>query len=111
MRIIYFFLASGLGAVTRYLIDSQLRLIYKFPIGILLVNVTGSFLLGLIIGSNSDLIFALIGFCGALTTWSAFAIDLDDARINKRNKEFFLNIAGNYGLAITAMLLGRWISG
>ncbi len=110
MRLLYFFLASGLGAVTRHLIATQMRRLYSFPVGVLLVNTIGSFLLGLVIRENSDLSFALIGFCGALTTWSAFALDLDEARRDGRNKEFFLNIALNFGAAVVAMLLGLWLS-
>jgi CrcB protein len=110
MRLAYFFLASGLGAVTRYLIDTQMRRLFSFPVGILIVNALGSFLLGVVISDGSDLAFALIGFSGALTTWSAFALDLDDARRSGRNKEFFINIGLNYGVTIASMLLGLWVS-
>lgn len=110
MRLVYFFLASGLGAVTRHLIDTQMRRLFSFPIGILIVNVIGSFLLGLVIDEGTDIAFALIGFCGALTTWSAFALDLDKARNEGKNREFFINIALNYGVTITAALAGLWVS-
>ncbi len=110
MRLLYFVLASGLGATTRYLIDTQMRRLFSFPVGILIVNVIGSFLLGVVIGEESDIAFAIVGFCGALTTWSAFALDLDNQRRGGENKEFFLNIAMNFGISIVAMLIGRWIS-
>ena len=110
MRLIYFFLASGVGATTRYLITSQLRQLFSFPLGVLIVNTFGSFLLGLVIGESSNLAFAIIGFCGALTTWSAFALDLDLQRREGKRREFFINIALNYGLAIVAMLTGLWVS-
>lgn len=111
MRLLYFFLASGLGATTRYLIDTQMRRLFSFPAGILIVNVVGSFLLGLVIGEETDLTFAIVGFCGSLTTWSAFALDLDGERRAGKNGEFFVNIALNFSISIVAMLLGRWISG
>lgn len=110
MKLFYFFLASGLGAVTRHLITTQMRRLFSFPAGVLIVNTIGSFLLGIVIEERSDLAFALIGFCGALTTWSAFALDLDKARREGRIKEFFLNVALNYGFAIVAMLTGIWLS-
>ena len=110
MRLIYFFLASGLGALTRYLIDRSMRRLFVFPVGILVVNTIGSFLLGLILGEGTDLAFAIVGFCGALTTWSAFALDLDQERRAGKNREFFLNIALNFTFSIVAMLVGRWIS-
>ena len=110
MRLIYFILASGLGATTRFLIDTQMRRLFSFPTGILIVNVVGSFLLGIVVGEETDIAFAIIGFCGALTTWSAFALDLDSQRREGKNKDFFLNIGLNFGISLVAMLIGRWIS-
>lgn len=110
MRLIYFFLASGLGAITRYLIDSQMRRLFNFPIGILIVNTLGSFLLGVVVREEADIAFAIVGFCGALTTWSAFALDLDDQRRGGKGRDFLLNIALNFGISIVAMLLGLWVS-
>ena len=110
MRLLYFILASGLGATTRYLIDTQMRRLFSFPVGILIVNVVGSFLLGIVIGEETDIAFAIVGFCGSLTTWSAFALDLDGERRAGKNGEFFVNIALNFSISIVAMLLGRWIS-
>ena len=111
MRLLYFFIASGLGAVTRYLIDRYFRLNFTFPWGILIVNTFGSFLLGLITSSNSDLAFAGFGFCGALTTWSAFALDLDKARRTGNGFQLFTNIAANFIFGVCALLLARSISG
>ena len=110
MRLLYFVLASGMGAVTRYLIDTQLRRLYSFPTGILIVNTIGSFLLGVVARESTTIAFAIVGFCGALTTWSAFALDLDQERRAGRNKEFFLNIALNFTLSVAAMLVGLWVS-
>ena len=45
MRLIYFLIGAGVGAPTRYLIDRYFRSEYRFPIGILIVNVIGSFIL------------------------------------------------------------------
>ena len=111
MRLLYFILGSGLGAVTRYLIDSQMRRLYSFPAGILIVNTIGSFLLGVVAEESTTISFAIIGFCGALTTWSALALDLDQERRKGRNREFFLNIALNITCGVAAMLLGLWVSG
>ena len=110
MRLLYFFLASGLGALTRYLIDTQMRKLFAFPLGILIANAIGSFLLGLVVREEAEIAFALIGFCGALTTWSAFALDLERARSDGKNKEFFLNIGLNYAATIVAMLAGLWVA-
>jgi len=105
MRLLYFFLGSGLGAVTRYLTDRYFRRNFTFPWGILIVNTFGSFLLGLIIGNDSEMAFVGFGFCGALTTWSAFALDLDKARRTNNGLQLFGNIAANFTFGVGALLL------
>lgn len=109
MRLLYFFLGSGLGAVTRYMVDRYFRQNFTFPWGVLIVNVFGSFLLGLIIGADSDLAFAGFGYCGALTTWSAFALDLDTARRDGKGLQLFANVAANFIFGVGALLLARQI--
>jgi CrcB protein len=82
----------------------------KFPLGILVVNTAGSFLLGLVIESETNLSFALMGFCGALTTWSAFALDLFEDVSEKNYRSFALNLLSNYGLGVLAAALGIWVA-
>ena len=82
----------------------------KFPLGIVIVNVSGSFLLGLIIDSGSNIAYGLMGFCGALTTWSAFALDLFEEVDKKDFRSFTLNLLTNYGLGVLAAALGIWVA-
>ena len=107
MKILFFALGAGIGAPTRYVIDTFFRSNYRFPIGILIVNVFGSFLMGVISNDPSQLGYALLGFCGALTTWSAFSLDLFIQR--SRLRDFAVNLFGNYFLGIAAAILGVWI--
>ncbi len=74
-------LGGAVGANLRYLLDrwAGRRLDSPFPWGTLLVNVTGSLILGLLAGTamygtRSDVLQATlgVGLCGALTTFSAF---------------------------------------
>ncbi len=71
------------GSVARYLV-SQLNLTISFhsvPVGTLLVNITGSFVIGFLTGiaDKSMLLtpqwrlFLMVGLCGGFTTFSAFA--------------------------------------
>lgn len=66
---------GALGAAVRYLL--VLRISGRFPWSILVANLAGSFLLGLLLDSAPPdlLLFAGVGFCGALTTFSTFALD------------------------------------
>ena len=57
------------GAPLRYYVDHQFRRRFTFPGGVLLVNIAGSFLLGLISKASSETWALLgIGFAGAFTT-------------------------------------------
>ena len=83
---IYLFVALGgfVGAPSRYLIDRAVnnRVESDLPWGTFLVNISGSFVLGLLTGlslSNhlSSVAKALLGtgFCGAYTTFSTFTFE------------------------------------
>ena len=110
MRLSLFVLGAFVGAPTRYVIDTYFRSYTKFPLGIVIVNVSGSFLLGLVIESGSDIAYGLTGFCGALTTWSAFALDLFEEVDKKDFRSFTLNLLTNYGLGVLAAALGIWVA-
>ena len=70
-------------ALTRILLDASNRL--GFPLNTLLINLGGSALLGWLMASaqgaevpvhqNPMFMFAGLGFCGALTTFSTFAVE------------------------------------
>ena len=71
MTVVGFVLAAAAGAVLRHLVATGSR---QARHGILVVNVAGSFVLGLLVGSGHTTVVVLgTGFCGALTTWSSFA--------------------------------------
>jgi CrcB protein len=68
-------LGAAVGAPLRFAVGS--RLDGRWPWGTLLVNVVGSFLLGLLSAlALSEHTLALLGtgFCGGFTTYSAFAV-------------------------------------
>lgn len=110
MTIIYIAIGAGVGAPTRYLIDRYFRSTTSFPWGILIVNVLGSFLFGVVNHSSANTMALLgVGFSGALTTWSAFALDLEHEYAMGLNKEFLLNIFLNYGLGFLAVVIGMQV--
>ena len=94
-----FIAGAAIGAPLRYLIDKYFRTKYVFPLGILIVNVIGSFILGY----NQDNYF-IMGFCGAFTTWSAFMLDVDRELPFRRRTA--INIALTFGLSIAAVAAG-----
>jgi CrcB protein len=76
--------AGTLGSVLRYLVDVFVgsRTVVAFPAGTLIVNLTGSFLFGLLAGlvlyhafpTTPELVLGT-GFCGAYTTFSTFTLE------------------------------------
>ena len=109
MKLGFFLIGAFIGAPTRYLIDKYFRSYMKFPLGILIVNVLGAFLLGVVLNTESTIGFAVMGFCGALTTWSALLLDLFDELNSKNYKTFALNLLSNYGVGVAAAALGIWV--
>ena len=99
MIVLAFIAGAALGAPLRYLIDKFFRSRYVFPGGILIVNVVGSFILGY----NHDNYFVM-GFCGAFTTWSAFALDVDKELPFRRRVT--TNIFLTFALSIAAVAIG-----
>lgn len=66
-------LAGGVGAVLRYLLDRAVSTAVgrRFPWGIVVVNVTGSFALGIVTAALPDQAFLLgAGLLGGFTTFS-----------------------------------------
>jgi fluoride exporter len=80
----YVAIGSALGGVSRYLLGGlvQRLLDTTFPAGTLFVNISGSFLLGVILRYAVDTsltpevrAFLTIGFCGGYTTFSTFSYE------------------------------------
>ncbi len=107
--------AGALGAPSRYLLDGfiQQRTSRQWPLGTLVINVTGSFALGVLSGLvlyhafPNDLEVVLgAGFCGSFTTFSTFTFET--ARLAE---EGAWRQAGEYwaltlGVGIAAAALG-----
>ena len=78
-------LGGFLGTISRFLISSSMEKYFatSFPIGTIMVNLIGCFLIGLLsgyftqkLGDQTQLFFFLtIGVLGGFTTFSAIAID------------------------------------
>jgi CrcB protein len=80
-------LAAGLGAVARYVVDRLVPRPAGFPLGILVVNVSGSLLLGIVTGlglhhrmSSGWIAILGAGVAGGYTTLSTWAWDTADLR-------------------------------
>lgn len=102
------------GAYLRYRIVNAPISISGLPVSVLMVNIIGSFLLGifsvLAVGLNLDLKYTLlfaIGFCGSFTTMSSFALETSNLMDSNRFNLAILNIIANVGLSLSALVTGR----
>lgn len=73
-------LGGALGAVCRFAVSIQMKRIFstEFPLSTLLINLTGSFLLGLLLGFDPASLVRLLlgtGFLGGFTTFSTFQVE------------------------------------
>ena len=111
MRALYVALGAGFGGPARFFIDTYLRKYSNRPYGTFLVNIVGSFLIGLTFHSTGhwhDLV--AIGFAGAFTTWSTFMLDIYLAWKLKDYKEAILNLLISLVLGLAAAWLGLYLT-
>jgi len=107
MKVLLVILGAAVGAPARFAVDQYIRRYTTKPYGIFLVNILGSFLLGLTHGRSEqthDLV--AIGFAGAFTTWSTFMLDIYLAYELKRHKEAALNLTMSLGIGLLAAWCG-----
>ena len=119
MRTMWIGAAGFLGAITRYRVDRWItyRMKGSFPWGTLLVNLTGCFLVGVLISIvaervavHSDLRAALtVGFVGAYTTFSTFAYQTLTLSENGNIDLAVLYVLGSRLPGVVAVWLGTLI--
>ena len=112
-------LAGGLGALTRFVVDTEVgrrtpRL--GVPLGTLVVNVTGSLLLGWITGwwafHTGDPALKLIlgtGFMGGYTTFSTASVEAARMARGGENLRSAIHAGVVLLLSVTAAALGTWL--
>ncbi|MDG6926815.1 MAG: CrcB family protein [Nitrososphaerota archaeon] len=112
--ILYLFAGAAVAVVLRYKITGDPLFFGSLPLSVLIVNIIGSFILGL--SSTATQSFGLdqrytlligIGFCGTLTTMSTFALEsvnlLSAGKTLIAAADVFLNV----GASMLAILAGR----
>jgi fluoride exporter len=103
----YVIFGAAIGAPARFAVDQYIRKYTDKPYGTFLVNVIGSFIIGLTLARNEDIQDLIaVGFAGAFTTWSTFMLDIYQAFELKRYKEAAINLFLSLGLGLAAAYLG-----
>lgn len=107
-------LAGGLGAVLRLIVDGVVssRSRAPLPLGIPLVNITGSFAMALVVGSlDGDLVRVLgTGLLGGFTTFSAASLEVVRLAENERKGAAVVYAAGTLLACVAAATLGLWLT-
>lgn len=107
--------AGFLGAVARYLVAGLVSKVDEtFPWGTFVVNLTGSFVLGLLVAAfahrfvvHADLRVALtVGFLGAYTTFSTFALETFEFAETGSPGLALLNVGASVLAGVVSVWLG-----
>lgn len=114
----YLYIAVGgaLGSLARYwmagAIDSRFNT--NFPWGTVLVNIAGSFAIGIFAAmaagdgrwgiSDNARLFLIVGICGGFTTFSSFSLQT----LNLLRDGLLLKAGGNVGISVIACVAATW---
>lgn len=112
MTAVLFLLASvagGVGAGLRYLVDIGVMVLtrWRFPWGIVVVNITGSFALGVVTASLPESGFLLgAGFLGGYTTFSTAMLDALALWRDGERPASIAHLIGTFGACAVAAAAG-----
>lgn len=115
----YFWVAFGsaLGGIARFWCSGLVGALIgeTFPWGTLLINVIGSFVIGLfatLTGVDGRLLvgsltrqFVMVGLCGGYTTFSSFSLQT----LNLINDGEWLHAGANVVLSVVLCVIGVWV--
>jgi CrcB protein len=120
MKFLLVAIGGGVGAVLRYWLSSvvnQAAGFHAFPFGTVVVNLIGSFVIGLLAGIfermvvPQDLrIFLLTGILGGFTTFSSFGLETALLFRDEKNGLAVANIIVSNAMGVTMVVLGFMLS-
>jgi CrcB protein len=129
VRLLFLAVGGALGTLARYGLNGlvshhqskHLPWAAVFPLGTLVVNVSGCFLIGVLAAISGPAMgrtwlkpewrdFLMIGFCGGYTTFSSYGIQTLNLARDGEWLWVGLNIVGSNVLSLLAVYLG-WVCG
>jgi CrcB protein len=115
VKYLYILIGGGIGSTLRYLLSNLIInfLNKAFPLGTLIVNITGCFLIGLLFGFSEKIIissnirlFIFVGLLGGFTTFSSFGLETFNLIRQSEIKYAILNFTLNNFLGILFVFIG-----
>ncbi len=111
---------GGAGALTRYIAGAAIMTRFggRFPLGTLVINVTGSFLIGFLmtlLTGRLDIdprwrLLLVVGFLGGFTTFSSFEWETYSAAREGELWAGMLNVVSSVMLGYAAVWLGSMLA-
>lgn len=107
-------LGGALGASVRYLVNVAVPRVlgHGFPVATMVVNVLGSFLMGVLVvvlaekAGNRMAPFLMTGVLGGFTTFSAFSLDAVRLYLDGQTGAAAGYVLGSVGLSLLALVAG-----
>jgi fluoride exporter len=120
-RYLVVLLGAGLGGLARYAAGSWIMARYggRFPLGTFLINVTGSFLIGLLMTLFTERLaphpnwrlFLVVGILGGYTTFSSFEYECYQALREGARWIGILYMTGSVAVGYLGVWLGALLAG
>ena len=120
---VYVAVGAALGGVARFGLAGfiQQRAGLSFPTGTLVVNLTGAFLLGVLVKvaaqsasiTPETRLFLTTGFCGGYTTFSTFSYEttmlLQDGEYGTATTYVLVSVLGSLAATVLGFAAGTWL--
>jgi len=116
-------IGGGMGTVARFLVQTGMTRLLgpAFPWGTFAINITGSFLMGLVATMIATRFqqsphaaeirtFLATGILGGYTTFSAFSLDASRLMDSNQSAAAAFYIAGSVGFSILALYMGFMVA-
>jgi CrcB protein len=112
---------GALGSVARFWMTGAVTSLTgpRFPYGTLLINILGSFVIGLVagltltparMGMHPDMrIFLMVGVCGGFTTFSAFSLQTLELMQTGDTLPALLYVIASVVLCVLVVWFGWWL--
>ena len=107
---------GGLGALARFVLDALVSVdrAARFPLGTLVVNLSGALVLGVLVGialNGDTYLLAGTALIGSYTTFSTWMLESHRLAEDGRRGLLAANVALSLALGIAAAVVGRLLGG